>query len=69
METVVYAEHAPGQTVLIMGGGSGVGSFGIQIAKLYNCVNYDLMKKGIEYDFAVSSIPNRQPRKGYLEYG
>ena len=27
----------PGQTVLIMGGGSGVGSFGIQIAKLYNC--------------------------------
>ncbi len=28
----------PGQTVLVMGGGSGVGSFGIQIAKLYNCV-------------------------------
>ena len=27
----------PGQTVLIMGGGSGVGSFAIQIAKLYNC--------------------------------
>src|SRR3989337_480342 len=26
-----------GPTVLIMGGGSGVGSFGIQIAKLYNC--------------------------------
>ena len=27
----------PGQTVLIMGGGSGIGTFGIQIAKLYNC--------------------------------
>ena len=26
-----------GQTVLIMGGGSGLGSFGIQIAKLFNC--------------------------------
>lgn len=31
------AKIVPGQTVLIMGGGSGVGSFGIQIAKLYNC--------------------------------
>jgi len=31
------AKIRPGQTVLIMGGGSGVGSFGIQIAKLYNC--------------------------------
>lgn len=31
------AKIKPGQTVLIMGGGSGVGSFGIQIAKLYNC--------------------------------
>lgn len=31
------AKITPGQTVLIMGGGSGVGSFGIQIAKLYNC--------------------------------
>jgi len=27
----------PGQTVLIMGGTSGVGMMGIQIAKLYNC--------------------------------
>ena len=34
---VVRAKIRPGQTVLIMGGGSGVGSFGIQIAKLYNC--------------------------------
>ena len=31
------AKITPGQTVLIMGGSSGVGSFGIQIAKLYNC--------------------------------
>ncbi len=31
------AKIRPGQTVLIMGGGSGVGSFGIQIAKLYGC--------------------------------
>lgn len=31
------ARIKPGQTVLIMGGGSGVGSFGIQIAKLYEC--------------------------------
>ena len=31
------ANIRPGQTVLIMGGGSGVGSFAIQIAKLYNC--------------------------------
>ena len=31
------AKIRPGQTVLVMGGGSGVGSFGIQIAKLYNC--------------------------------
>ena len=30
------AKITPGQTVLIMGGGSGK-SFGIQIAKLYNC--------------------------------
>ncbi len=32
------AKIKPGQTVLIMGGGSGVGSFGIQIAKLYGCM-------------------------------
>jgi NADPH:quinone reductase-like Zn-dependent oxidoreductase len=31
------AKIKPGQVVLIMGGGSGVGSFGIQIAKLYGC--------------------------------
>lgn len=31
------ARIAPGQTVLVMGGGSGMGTFGIQIAKLYGC--------------------------------
>jgi NADPH:quinone reductase-like Zn-dependent oxidoreductase len=31
------AKIKPGQTVLIMGGGSGMGIFGIQISKLYNC--------------------------------
>jgi len=31
------AKIRPGQTVLVMGGGSGIGTFGIQIAKLYNC--------------------------------
>ena len=34
---VARAKIHPGQTVLIMGGGSGVGIFGIQIAKLYGC--------------------------------
>ena len=31
------AKIRPGQTVLVMGGGSGMGTFGIQIAKLYGC--------------------------------
>jgi alcohol dehydrogenase len=34
---VTRANIRPGQTVLIMGGGSGMGIAGIQIAKLYNC--------------------------------
>jgi NADPH:quinone reductase-like Zn-dependent oxidoreductase len=34
---VTRANIQPGQTVLIMGGGSGMGIAGIQIAKLYNC--------------------------------
>ena len=44
----------PGQTVLIMGGTSGVGMVGIQIAKLYNCTviatagNKEKMDKCIE---------------------
>jgi NADPH:quinone reductase-like Zn-dependent oxidoreductase len=54
------AKIRPGQTVLIMGGGSGVGSFGIQIAKLYNCdviatASPDKLNKCLELgaDFAV----------------
>lgn len=31
------AKIQPGQTVLIMGGGSGMGTFGIQIAKMFGC--------------------------------
>ena len=31
------ARIRPGQVVLIMGGASGIGTFGIQIAKLYGC--------------------------------
>lgn len=31
------AKIRPGQTVLIMGGASGIGTYGIQIAKLYGC--------------------------------
>jgi alcohol dehydrogenase len=34
---VTRAQIRPGQTVLIMGGGSGMGIAGIQISKLYNC--------------------------------
>ena len=34
---VTRANIRPGQTVLIMGGGSGMGIVGIQIAKLFNC--------------------------------
>ena len=34
---VERAKIQPGQTVLIMGGGSGVGNYGIQIAKMYGC--------------------------------
>ena len=34
---VARAKIQPGQLVLIMGGGSGVGTYGIQIAKLFGC--------------------------------
>ena len=54
------AKITPGQTVLIMGGGSGVGSFGIQIAKLFGCTviataSPDKLDKCLELgaDFAV----------------
>ena len=56
------AKIKPGQTVLIMGGGSGVGMVGTQIAKLYNCTviatagNKEKMDKCLELgaDFAVN---------------
>lgn len=54
------AKIKPGQTVLIMGGGSGMGTFGIQIAKLYDCdviatASSDKLEKCLEIgaDFAV----------------
>lgn len=60
------AKIKPGQTVLIMGGGSGVGMVGIQIAKLYNCTviatagNKDKMDKciGLGADYVVN---HREP--------
>jgi NADPH:quinone reductase-like Zn-dependent oxidoreductase len=51
---VSRANIRPGQTVLVMGGTSGVGMAGIQIAKLYNCDviatagNKDKMNKCLE---------------------
>jgi alcohol dehydrogenase len=59
---VTRANIRPGQTVLIMGGGSGMGIAGIQIAKLFNCLviatagNKDKMDKCLQLgaDFAVN---------------
>ena len=59
---VTRANIRPGQTVLIMGGGSGMGIAGIQIAKLFNCHviatagNKDKMDKCLQLgaDFAVN---------------
>ncbi len=56
------AKIRPGQTVLVMGGSSGVGMVGIQIAKLFNCTviatagNQDKMDKCIDLgaDYAVN---------------
>ena len=51
---VTRAKIRPGQTVLIMGGGSGMGIAGIQIANLFNCPviatagNKDKMNKCLE---------------------
>ena len=57
---VARAKIQPGQTVLIMGGGSGMGIFGIQIAKLFGCdviatASPDKLDKCIELgaDYAV----------------
>jgi len=59
---ITRANIRPGQTVLIMGGGSGMGIAGIQIAKLFNCLviatagNKDKMDKCLQLgaDFAVN---------------
>lgn len=59
---VTRANIRPGQTVLIMGGGSGMGIAGIQIAKLFNCLviatagNKDKTDKCLQLgaDFAVN---------------
>ncbi|HEY6949465.1 MAG TPA: zinc-binding dehydrogenase, partial [Nitrososphaeraceae archaeon] len=59
---VTRANIRPGQTVLIMGGGSGMGIAGIQIAKLFNCLviatagNKDKMDKCLQLgaEFAVN---------------
>jgi NADPH:quinone reductase-like Zn-dependent oxidoreductase len=59
---VTRAKILPGQTVLIMGGGSGMGIAGIQIAKLFNCDviatagNKDKMDKCLQLgaDYAVN---------------
>ena len=54
------AQIQPGQTVLIMGGASGMGTFGIQIAKLFQCdviatASSDKLEKCLELgaDYAV----------------
>ena len=54
------AKIQPGQLVLIMGGSSGIGTFGIQIAKLFGCIviataSPDKLDKCLELgaDFAV----------------
>jgi NADPH:quinone reductase-like Zn-dependent oxidoreductase len=59
---ITRANIQPGQTVLIMGGGSGMGIAGIQIAKLYDCKviatagNNDKMDKCLQLgaDFVVN---------------
>lgn len=64
------AKITPGQTVLVMGGGSGVGSFGIQIAKLYHCTviataSPDKLDKLIELgaDYAVDHRKDDWPKE------
>lgn len=60
------AKIKPGQTVLVMGGGSGVGMVGIQIAKLYNCNviatagNKDKMDKCLQIG-ADNVVNHREP--------
>lgn len=63
---ITRAKIKPGQTVLIIGGGSGMGIAGIQIAKLFNCDviatagNKDKMDKCLQLG-ADSVINHREP--------
>jgi NADPH:quinone reductase-like Zn-dependent oxidoreductase len=63
---VTRANILPGQTVLIMGGGSGMGIAGIQIARLFNCTviatagNKDKMDRCIELG-ADHALNHREP--------
>src|SRR5829696_3636387 len=63
---VTRAKIRPGQTVLIMGGGSGMGIAGIQIAKLFNCNviatagNKDKMNKCLQLG-ADNVVNHREP--------
>ena len=63
---VTRANIQPGQTVLIMGGGSGMGIAGIQIAKLFNCDviatagNKEKMNKCLELG-ADHAVNHREP--------
>ena len=63
---VTRANIQPGQNVLIMGGGSGMGIAGIQIAKLFNCDviatagNKEKMNKCLELG-ADHAVNHREP--------
>jgi alcohol dehydrogenase len=63
---VTRAMIRPGQTILVMGGASGIGMVGIQIAKLFNCVviatagNNDKMEKCIKLG-ADHVVNHREP--------
>ena len=65
------ANIKPGQTVLIMGGTSGVGIVGIQIAKLYNCNviatagNKEKMEKCLE--LGADNVVNHREENWYKE--
>ena len=67
------AKIKPGQVVLIMGGGSGVGMVGIQIAKLCNCTviatagNKDKMDKCMELEPTIPSTTEKPTGRKYAK--